>query len=330
MREQEKKLENKITVSIICTAYNQEDYIADTIESFLMQITDFKYEIIVHDDASTDRTADIIKEYEKKFPNIIRTICQKENQYSKNANIFEDFMFPIARGEYLAICEGDDYWTDPYKLQKQIDALNKHLECDVCSHTASMVRADNKKEIGKIIPSTKNTIFNVNQVIRGDGAFVATNSLVFRKSIFESKIPAFRRTYRIDYSLQIMGALRGGMIYLTDCMSAYRVYAKSSWSSRMRNDQEACIRHYNKMINMLRVLDEETCGKYAEAIANRIKWQEFQILSAKNQYREMLTKDYRDIFVQLTNAERLKIYIKALAPWIVKLNEWRKKHDKQR
>ena len=330
MGEQKKKFEEKVTVSIICTAYNQEDYIADTIESFLMQITNFKYEIIIHDDASTDKTPDIIREYEEKFPNIIRTICQKENQYSKNVNIFEDFMFPIARGEYLAICEGDDYWIDPYKLQKQIDALNKHLECDVCSHTASMVRADNKKEISKIMPSDKNTIFNVDEVIRGDGAFVATNSLVFRKSVFDLRTPSFRKVYRIDYSLQIMGALRGGMIYLVDCMSAYRVYAKSSWSSRMRDDQEACIRHYNKMINMLKVLDQETYGKYTEAIRNRIKWQEFQILSVKNQYRKMLAKDYRDIFVKLAISDRLKIYIKILLPWSIKLNEWRKKHVKQK
>lgn len=113
-------------VSIDCLTYNHEAYIRDALEGFLMQKTDFPFEILIHDDASTDQTANIIREYEKKYPGIIKPIYQKENQYSKEVNITTDFQYSRAKGKYIAICEGDDYWTDPYKLQKQVDFLETH------------------------------------------------------------------------------------------------------------------------------------------------------------------------------------------------------------
>ena len=86
-----------------------------------MQKTDFPFEILIHDDASTDGTADIIREYEAKYPDIIKPIYQTENQYSKGIKVSQVYQFPRAKGKYIALCEGDDYWTDPYKLQKQVD-----------------------------------------------------------------------------------------------------------------------------------------------------------------------------------------------------------------
>jgi glycosyltransferase involved in cell wall biosynthesis len=120
-------------VSIICTTYNHEKYIAQALEGFLMQKTNFSFEIIVHDDASTDNTANILREYEARFPELIFPIYQIENQYSKqDINIWADITFPKARGEYIAICEGDDYWIDPLKLQKQLDFLEKNQEYGMC------------------------------------------------------------------------------------------------------------------------------------------------------------------------------------------------------
>lgn len=110
-------------VSICCLAYNHEIFIRQSLDGFLMQKTNFSFEVLIHDDASPDKTADIIREYESKYPDIIKPIYQIENQYSKGVGVTRQFQFPRAQGKYIALCEGDDYWTDPLKLQKQVDFL---------------------------------------------------------------------------------------------------------------------------------------------------------------------------------------------------------------
>ena len=119
-------------VSILCATYNQKDYIAQTIEGFLIQKVDFPIEIIIHDDASTDGTADIVRKYESEHPELIKGIYQTENQYSKKVPIWETFIYPLARGTFIAECEGDDYWTDPNKIQKQADFLRKNPDYGLC------------------------------------------------------------------------------------------------------------------------------------------------------------------------------------------------------
>ena len=116
-----------ILVSIVCIAYNQEKYIRDTLNGFLSQIVDFNYEIIIHDDASTDKTLEIIREYEKMKPDIFHAIEEKENQYSKGllSNVIMN-MLTMCRGKYISFCEGDDFWIDQHKLQLQIDWMEKN------------------------------------------------------------------------------------------------------------------------------------------------------------------------------------------------------------
>lgn len=120
-----------VLVSIKCLVYNHAPYIRQCLDGFVMQKTNFRFEAIVHDDASTDGTQDIIREYEKKYPDIIKPIYEKENQYSKHdgslGRIMNSAMSPSSK--YIAVCEGDDFWTDPYKLQKQVDYLETHPEC---------------------------------------------------------------------------------------------------------------------------------------------------------------------------------------------------------
>jgi len=124
--------EEQPLVSISCTTFNHSRYICDALYGFLMQKTSFPVEILIHDDASTDGAIKIIEAFEEKYPNIILPIYQTENQYSKGVKISSNYNWPRARGKYIALCEGDDYWTDPLKLQKQVDFMEKNPDYVIC------------------------------------------------------------------------------------------------------------------------------------------------------------------------------------------------------
>lgn len=119
-------------VSIRCLVYNHEPYLRRCLDGFVMQKTNFRFEAIVHDDASTDGSAVIIREYAEKYPDVIKPIYETENQYSKRDGSLSMIMDEACRGKYIAMCEGDDYWTDPLKLQKQVDFLESHPEYGLC------------------------------------------------------------------------------------------------------------------------------------------------------------------------------------------------------
>ena len=125
---------DEILVSISCLAFNHAPYIKKCMDGFIMQEVNFSFEVLIHDDASTDGTTDIIREYEKKYPNIIKPIYEEENQWQRGRRGSSIFNIPRAQGKYIAFCEGDDYWTYPLKLQKQVDYLETHPEYDmVCT-----------------------------------------------------------------------------------------------------------------------------------------------------------------------------------------------------
>lgn len=243
-----------IVVSIICNTYNHEKYIARALDSFLEQETDFRYEILLHDDASTDNTKKVIDEYCKKNGKVIRPICQTENQYSKNSAIDLRFQFPRARGDFIAFCEGDDYWCDKRKLQKQVDALLKNPSINICTH-ASYIKK-NGKTVGIISPNKFNSVIPVSEVIEGGGGFVATASIMIRRSVIDD-ISNFYSKYPFDYSLQIMGALNGGMLYLADYMSVYNILTENSWTMACSKNRGLAILWERKVLNMLQALKEE-------------------------------------------------------------------------
>ena len=141
-------------LSICCITYNHAKFIRQALDGFMMQKTNFPFEIIIHDDASTDGTADIIREYEQKYPEIIRPTYQTQNQWSKGVNILKTFVYPKIQGQYVALCEGDDYWTDENKLQKQVDYLDAHPEVSVCFHPVNIVWEDGSKR-NSIFPKPK-------------------------------------------------------------------------------------------------------------------------------------------------------------------------------
>lgn len=177
-------LEQNILVSVICTAYNHESYIRQCLDGFVMQKTNFSFEVLVHDDASTDRTADIIREYEAKYPDIIKPIYQNENQYSKGIAIYSKFIYPNVNGKYIAICEGDDYWIDPFKLQKQVDFLETNEEYGLVFTDIDIyyqITNTFKKEYlsSSIIPIAKSFVEHLY-----NGGFIAPCTWLVRRDFF--------------------------------------------------------------------------------------------------------------------------------------------------
>lgn len=144
-----KRIKPKVVIN--CATYNQENYIRDALEGFIMQKTDFPFVAIVHDDASTDDTADIVREYAEKYPDIILPVFEKENKYSKNDGSLGKIMktaIKATKALYVALCEGDDYWIDPSKLKTQVDFLDTHLDYSMCFH-AVMIKNESVTELVK-------------------------------------------------------------------------------------------------------------------------------------------------------------------------------------
>ena len=264
-----------VLVSVYCMTYNHVGYIRDALEGFVRQKTDFPFEVIVHDDASTDGTADIIREYEKKYPDIIRPIYQTENQYSKGINPYLAYIFPRLRGKYVAVCEGDDYWTDPEKLQRQVDVLEEHPSCAACVHQTRVHDCRNGREWDLSILAQDGPVAFAD-VLSKVNRIYHISSLMFRWAP-EKELPAFMDKLGEvgDYPLSIFLALEGGIYYLNRTMSVYRWYSSpASWTCRVTTDPDKKREHWQAMLVMLRSLDDYTHGSYHELIdAEMVKYE---------------------------------------------------------
>lgn len=310
----------EIMVSVICCAYNQEIYIEDALKGFVTQKTSFLFEVLVSDDASTDGTADIIRSYEERYPELIKPVYFTENQYSKGKSPYIT-LWNKARGKYLAICEGDDYWTSEDKLQKQFDAMEAHPECDMCAHSAYMVKASDKSVISKIEPRQGDGILTMEQVIIGGGNFIATNSLFYRAELLHA--PArFAARYCIDYALQMHGAMRGGIWYLSETLSAYRRGAEQSWTLRMEKNQAVMIRHIHMMMDMLEMADEDTGHKFSESFRQALRKYEFQLAGMERKAKIVYSRDFSDLRKALPAKKQLILFLQCYSPWLLKL--WQK------
>ena len=262
--------QNPIKVSVTCTTYNQKNYIARALDSFLAQRTDFPFEIIVHDDCSTDGTAEIVREYAEKYPDKIVPILQTENQYSKGKRL-SGFINPKIRGQYKAPCEGDDYWTDPLKLQKQADFLDAHPDYAMVTHAASCVDADGKplSEIRR--PAECDRDYTADEVIAVGGGLFHTASVMIRSEIALNYPPYFYTCPVGDYPMQILAGLAGKIRYLDEEMSAYRVVARGSWTAQILSSDEKTAKHYEKMAVFLEALrEDERAAGHTEVIDARI------------------------------------------------------------
>ena len=222
---------------------------------------------------------------------------QIENQFSKGVFIAREFLWPLVRGRYVALCEGDDYWTDPRKLEKQVAALEAHPTVDICAHRA--LKLTGGQPHGYVAPRLRDALIPVEDVIVGGGNFVATASLLCRTEAYRAWTP-LRQALPNDYSLQIQGALRGGMLYLHDCMSVYRTDAPGSWTRSHGRLLDAPTR---KLVGeMLDAADAWTEGRYHRAVVLRKRYFDSNALLAERRYAALFAP--REIGITLRRALR--------------------------
>ncbi|MFW5879430.1 MAG: glycosyltransferase family 2 protein [bacterium] len=246
-------------VSISCTTYNHEPFIEDALEGFLIQETDFPFEILIHDDASTDKTAEIISRYERKYPSIVKPIYQKENQYSKNIKPNQFYNFPRSKGKYIALCEGDDYWIDKKKIQLQKNIIDTY-DVSMVVHPAMRISYDNEK--------LENQIFcwHGNQYKKVDGkeAFFQIGQLYPTASYFIDKIYIdeyilFMQDVNPTYGDFFIEAIcsKKQFYYIPRVMSVYRRNHNNSYSYKNKyyNNKTKYSNHH-KNVNAVKKLSK--------------------------------------------------------------------------
>ena len=216
-----------MVVTIRCLVYNHEQYLRKCLDGFIMQKTNFPFEAVVHDDASTDGSAAIIKEYAERYPSIIKPIFEIENQYSKHDGSLRRIMNEHTRGKYVAMCEGDDYWIDPLKLQKQVDFLENHPDYGMCYTNFNLYKQKERKMVYSVYDSLSSFYpkkFSLEDFIYSQG-FTCPASWLCRRQLRDSYKPEIQTldgTFLLFAHFLYMTKVH----YIDDVTTVYRYHDK--------------------------------------------------------------------------------------------------------
>lgn len=307
-------MNNEILVTIICITYNHHEYIRDALDSYLCQQLDYKYEIVVHDDASTDGTMEILGEYEQKYPDKIKVLYESENQYQKVDNFvkyIQEKMIPFIRGKYVLISEGDDYWIDETKLQRQVDYLERNCDCMMVTHNAVTLDM-RRKRADTLTKYFLDKDLSPEEIINHPRGYLATASMVMRRECFELK-DFFNEAGIGDYTRQLFCLTRGKIHYIDRVMSVYRFGHTGSWQESQNKDSLLRFCGYLKMIRFL-----DKYNQYTNYIYNRYLIKEIQryinlimSISDKENLDNMVTKElYTESYQKYLDA--LKCFYKQI------------------
>lgn len=312
---------SKIMASISCLTFNHGAYIRQALDSFLMQKANFEYEILVHDDASTDETGDILREYGEKYPDKVKPLIQKENQYSQGIdNISGAFNFPRVRGKYIFMCDGDDYWTSPDKMQKQVDYLEAHPDCTLCIHSAKIHLVGRALTEGQMRPYRGNRVITPEEIVDKPSGY-AMSSMAFPSRLVK-ELPDYYVDCPVgDTPLQMMAAAQGYGYYMDEAMSAYRVGVAGSWTTEGKSGDYARKQkiYWERMKTVYEEFDAATEGRLREAAESAAKRTYYHIMVNTRQFKEIMNPEYRKYYKELTPRTRFFIQAENRAPGTYRL-----------
>lgn len=319
-------MNNTCLLSIRCFVYNHEPYLRQCLDGFVMQKTSFAFEAIVHDDASTDSSAAIIREYADKYPEIIKPIYETENQYSRHDGTLRRIMDSAisSSSKYVAICEGDDYWIDPYKLQKQVDALEAHPECSICFGKVKVV-SEKGDYLGWSIPVNNNlegglidlAVYTYEQFRKTRWTF-QTSGYLYRShlgrtisSVMQNEFSSFPYG---DTPLVLICLMNGNGYYIDEELSCYRWQSIGSWSEKNANIISFKINVSKKLINGLIAFDQMTSYKYHSNVKIKIRQQEYLVEDYSHHEWNLLLPKYWCIYNRYTLKHTFSVLLKKYSP----------------
>lgn len=292
---------SKPVVSICTITYNHKNYIVEAIDSFLMQETDFPFEIVIGEDCSTDGTRIIINSYVEKYSNIIRLVTSE-----CNVGMHKNFIRTVKKcqGKYIALCEGDDYWTDSLKLQIQIDEMKKYPELGFSFHLASTLNNFNVEINPKL--QNKNKIYSLKEIITADFHLIQSNTIIIKKEKIDNlNYDLLSKSPVGDVWIRVNAAMPNGVIFINRIMSTYRLQSEGSWSSSM-SDHNKFINYIYSMIDSIDNFDEYWNFRYTN-----------EFLIYKNMYidtvmKKKINQNIKNDFIRKNKAS---LSIKNLIQW---------------
>jgi hypothetical protein len=250
-------------VSVMMITYNHEEYISQAIESVLMQETDFPYELVIGEDCSTDGTRQVVVDYQEKNPEKIRLLLSAQNLgMHENARRTRQ----ACRGEYIAVLEGDDYWTDPHKLQKQVDFLDSHPECAMCFHAVKWVFEEGSREPRVVYPPERKDMYRLEDLLERN--FISTGTTMARSGLQLNNTPSWACELAMgDWPFFLQCARQGYIGYVDEIMAVYRVHGGGVWS---RTDP---VQRYLALLEFYERVDEYLDFRYEKTVQSALQRQ---------------------------------------------------------
>ncbi len=302
-----------IMVSVICNTFNHGKYVRDALEGFVNQKTDFKFEVLVHDDASSDNTADIIREYEAKYPEIIKPIYQTENQYSKGVKVTRTFQVPRIKGKYIAFCEGDDYWTDPLKLQKQFNFMEANPDYSMCACSTVWLDMKTGKEKNKCRTEINRDVPIDEIILEKKGRIFQLATFFIRADMYIS-VPEWFFCFGVgDLPLCLLASINGKVHMLSDIMAVYRFNSEGSWTSRVQNI-EYRTKAMMKLIEGYKAFNESTDYRCNDVVIKRIKIIKYNLACRNHDFKALKSDELIEIYKSKDFVHRMSDYLMCKFP----------------